>query len=128
MNPARIQVTGVRVAGEKVPRADVAFNPGLNLIVGASDTGKTYICTLVDYFLGAGTPPEDIPESLPYHLAFLGLKLPGGAEKTVLRGFKDDRVRLYDAPWNPVNVDGPSVELIARHRTGYSASLSYCLN
>ena len=40
----------------------VRFNRGLNVVVGASNTGKTYIAQCVDFMLGGSRSPKEIPE------------------------------------------------------------------
>src|SRR3954463_4372847 len=39
---------------EDVPRVSVRFSPGLNVISGASDTGKSFLLEAMDFLLGAG--------------------------------------------------------------------------
>jgi hypothetical protein len=127
MSLPRLALKGIRVDGTGAPSARLEFRPGLNLVVGASDTGKTYVCSLIDFLLGAGTAPEDIPESMPYDMAFLGLVLPDRDEVTVMRSFKDDKVRLQKAPWTSADPSAQHTELSAAHRTGNTSSLSYFL-
>ncbi|ELC8457027.1 hypothetical protein QYB58_002139 [Clostridium perfringens] len=47
------------------------FKEGLNVITGASDTGKTYIFELLNYMMGASNKPKDIIESRGYEEIFL---------------------------------------------------------
>jgi hypothetical protein len=110
-----------------VASAQLPFGPGLNIVVGASDSGKTYVCTLIDYLLGAGTPPEDIPESQPYDTAYLGLDFVGDRSVTVIRSFKDEKVRLQEADWKKADPRAPHAELSAVHRTGNKSCLSFYL-
>jgi hypothetical protein len=57
----RLALTG---AGKEV--AEVTFKRGLNIIAGPSDSGKSLVTRFVDYALGAGTPPQSIPEAEGY--------------------------------------------------------------
>ncbi len=49
----------------KVP-AEVTFMRGLNVIGGPSDSGKSFIAQCIDYALGGGAAPKDIPEAEGY--------------------------------------------------------------
>lgn len=123
----KILLTGIRSEGPGVASAQLLFSPGLNLVVGASDTGKTYVCSLIDYLLGAGTPPEDIPQSQPYDTAYLGLGLGNNSAATVIRSFKDDKVRLQEVDWAKADVRANHTVLSGRPRTRSSYSLSHFL-
>jgi len=57
----------------KVP-AEVIFARGLNVIAGPSDSGKSYIAQCLDYALGGGTLPKDIPEADGYNSVVLEIE------------------------------------------------------
>ena len=57
------QLRRLQVTGPQVESAEITFDAGLNVVSGASDTGKSYLVETIDYMLGAGTPPRQIPES-----------------------------------------------------------------
>lgn len=46
--------------------AEVIFTRGLNVIVGPSDSGKSFIVQCLDYALGGGDTPKEIPEAEGY--------------------------------------------------------------
>ncbi|MEM8985629.1 MAG: AAA family ATPase [Pseudomonadota bacterium] len=46
-------------------QADVEFSTGVNVICGASDTGKSYLAETIDFMLG-GMSLRQIPERTPY--------------------------------------------------------------
>ena len=52
---------------QKTP-ATVTFGPGLNVIYGASNTGKSFIVEAIDFMLGGKPPLRDIPERVGYDL------------------------------------------------------------
>src|SRR5688572_27537690 len=54
-----------------LPDATVNFETGFNLIVGASDTGKTFIFDAIDFMLGARDPLRRIPEAAGYESVWL---------------------------------------------------------
>lgn len=127
MSALRIQLSGLRVDGPNLTSAALSLNAGLNVVTGASDTGKTYISGLVDYLLGASKLPDDNPMSLPYEQALLGLYLRDGAQKTVFRGFRDDSVKLCDCSIGLYTATEPFIEVSSVHQTGSTKSLSHFL-
>ena len=59
-------ITKIEVKGEGKDPASVKFEKGLNVISGASDTGKSYICQCVQFILGAEKAPKSIDEAKGY--------------------------------------------------------------
>jgi DNA repair ATPase RecN len=78
----------LRVVGGAVNPAEVSFGSGLNVISGSSNTGKSYICSCIDFMLGASTPPEPIPESNDYSEILLEIKTYEGHTYTLKRPIK----------------------------------------
>ncbi|MGW3304586.1 hypothetical protein [Streptomyces rubiginosohelvolus] len=68
---------------DKLPAA-VEFSPGLTVIYGASDTGKSYVEEAVDYMLGA-SELKSIPEDDGYTRILLGLRVSDGRSLTLSR-------------------------------------------
>ena len=56
--------------------ATLSFSSGLNVICGASDTGKSFLAESVDFMLG-GSHLRDIPERTPYNEIQLDLETTG---------------------------------------------------
>lgn len=52
--------------GPRREPASVKFAPGLNIVCGASDTGKSFISESIDFMLGQEDPVRDIPERAGY--------------------------------------------------------------
>lgn len=48
-------------------RAELELRPGANLITGASDTGKSYIFSAINYALGRSAEPKEFNESIGYN-------------------------------------------------------------
>jgi hypothetical protein len=108
--------------GPQIPDAEVRFNQGLNVIVGPSNTGKTYIAQCVDFMLGAKRLPKEIPEAGPYDTLSLGLcsrdtgdefvlerSLHGGDFRLLSRGLV---TRILGARHNPDNEENVSFFLL----------------
>ena len=55
------------VSGEGKEDASITLKKGANIITGPSDTGKSYLFSVVNYALGRTAPPDDdIPEGVNY--------------------------------------------------------------
>jgi hypothetical protein len=57
--------------------AEVTLARGLNVIAGPSDTGKSFIAQCLDYALGSGDPPKEIPEAEGYSSVVLEIEANG---------------------------------------------------
>lgn len=56
----------MRLTGSEVDDAFIKFERGLNIVSGASNTGKTYIFQCIEYMMGASQPPKKIHEARKY--------------------------------------------------------------
>lgn len=76
--------------GPNRPPASITLAPGLNVICGASETGKSFIVESIDFMLGGGDPPRDIPEKAGYDRVRLLIESAGwpplGLERSVEGG------------------------------------------
>jgi len=64
----------VSVTGQGLPNAEVTFRDGLNVVAGASDTGKSYLLDLIDFVFGASKPPRRINAAQGYERVVLRLR------------------------------------------------------
>ncbi len=85
----RFYIEKLIVTGQGVKEATLKFSKGANLIVGSSDTGKSYVYQCIDYLLGAANCPKvDIPESMGYSEAYLQIKTDDKRVFTIYRNLK----------------------------------------
>lgn len=56
----------LRVLGRNQQSAELSFRPGLNVVSGATGTGKTHILRCLEFLMGATTPPEVTDASRGY--------------------------------------------------------------
>jgi hypothetical protein len=97
MSTSGFRLIALRVEGQGRTPAEINFARGLNVISGASDTGKSYVLSLINYLLGAGTMPEDIPEAHGYTSAFLTLHaIAENKAYTLERALRGGDLRLYE--------------------------------
>jgi hypothetical protein len=98
------------VMGPDKPNAAVSFEMGLNVIVGPSDTGKTYIFQCLDFALGAGSPPKAIPEADGYETVQVSISTSDERSFTLTRSLRGGDIRLSTE-------DAVDVVLEAKHST-----------
>lgn len=96
--PSGFRIEKLSVTGPSKTDAEVSFVDGLNVIFGASDTGKSYILKCIDYCFGAKEQPKPITESNGYTTVTLTLQKRSNSERLeIIRGLSggDVRVRTY---------------------------------
>jgi len=64
MSDSYLQLRGIEFSGPK-KKAALGFTPGVNVICGASDTGKSFLAESIDFMLG-GSSLKQIPERVDY--------------------------------------------------------------
>ena len=69
---SRLTLHYLRFVGARVAAAEVEFSDRLTLVLGPSDTGKSFIVGALDFMFGAKTLPE-IPELGGYSRVLLGI-------------------------------------------------------
>jgi hypothetical protein len=90
---------------EKAP-AVAPFKSGLNVIYGASDTGKSYIVEAIDFMLGAKGPLPDIPQANGYSHSLLALEFHDGSEVTLVRNIAGGQFQIFDGIHTIVPAEG----------------------
>jgi len=101
--------------------AEVTFTRGLNVIAGPSDTGKSFIAQCLDYALGSGDPPKEIPEADGYSAVVLDIE----ANRDKRRYSLERSVRGGEVL---CKTDGqPDRVLAAKHQGGKEDSVSQFL-
>ena len=120
-----MQLRFLHVSGPNADPANVDFGPGLNVIHGPSNTGKSHILRLIDYALGARNPPEPIAEQALYDLVHLGVAMDDGSEKTLVRALQGGEIKVIEGLVKARPESKQGVAVSARH--GARASLSKML-
>lgn len=115
----------LRLCGPTVPPARLAFQTGLNVIEGASDTGKSYAVSCIDFLLGAKDSPEEIPEARGYDVGYLSIEARGGAGHFTLKralvggqiglfqGSLDDALAADNGAWQALGVTTKARESVS---------------
>lgn len=87
-------------AGKELDDAWVTFDPGLNIIYGGSNAGKSFILRAIDFMLGADR--LKLPkQGEQYDTIYLWLNLPDGTPATLQRATKGGNFRLHDKHVSP---------------------------
>ncbi len=86
----------LRVTGPGKNNAEMTFGPGLNVVSGPSDTGKSYLVEAIDFMLGGQTPPRQIPESVGYDRAHLMIEARSGGRFELTRALAGGDFQLSE--------------------------------
>lgn len=85
MSTPRLSLRQLCFTGPDKEPAILTFADGLNVIYGASDTGKSFILEAIDFMLGGQTELRDIPEREGYDRIALAIAPSEGAAFTLFR-------------------------------------------
>lgn len=93
-------VESLIVRGRGRSDAELNFNDGLNVVAGASNTGKSYALSCINHALGASKPPRPIPQASGYETVVVRLRarsseLPIEIQRGINGG--DVRIRTFAA-------------------------------
>ncbi len=88
-------IESLTLKGPAKTDAQLTFGDGLNVVSGASDTGKSYALSCIDYAFGASSPPSPIPEAAGYDAVALAVVVRKTDERFVFeRGLAGGEVKL----------------------------------
>lgn len=119
------QLRSLGFFGSQKSPAIVTFGPGLNVIYGASNTGKSFIVEAIDFMLGGKPPLRDIPERVGYDLVLLTIEAFDGNFFTLWRSIDGGSFRLYEGSHEVLpSADTPYRQLDERHSDRKDSNLS----
>jgi hypothetical protein len=88
MTRASLQINRIAYAGPEKPRAEINFSSGLNIVCGASETGKSFIVESVDFMLGGQRELRDLPERAGYDRIIMWVTVHSVGEFTLQRSMQ----------------------------------------
>src|ERR1700722_7119189 len=91
-----LRIRSLTFCGPNREPASISFQAGLNVIYGASNTGKSFIVDTIDFMLGGKGPLRDIPERVGYDRVFLAMETLNGQQFTIQRSANGGAFRIYD--------------------------------
>ncbi|MBW2734411.1 MAG: hypothetical protein JRH20_18645 [Deltaproteobacteria bacterium] len=112
------KIQSLVLCGPGVPDASVQFTTGLNVVVGPSDTGKTFIAQCINFMFGGSKPPKRIPEAERYDSVLLSLSLAG--DDAILR-------RALNGGAFTLTRGDETITLADSHSAGKADTVSHCL-
>lgn len=95
MNKTGLIIRHLVITGPQVKPAQLEFGPGLNLVYGASNTGKSFTLKAIDFMLGGTGALPDIDERKGYDQIWLGITLDGNEDLTLSRSINGGAFELY---------------------------------
>lgn len=105
MSTTGFTIAKVVVQGAGKTDATLEFGPGLNVIEGGSNTGKTYAWQLIDFMLGASKTPKGIPQSAGYSRALIEVNQRDGSTFTIQRALAGGAAQAYRVPIDEISGD-----------------------
>lgn len=94
MTDSYLQLRNIRFLGPKA-EAELDFQSGVNVICGASDTGKSFLADSIDFMLG-DSALKGIPERVKYDQLNLNFEVIGGKEYKLQRSMSGGNFKLFD--------------------------------
>ena len=114
--------------GPQKPPSGITFGPGLNVLYGASDTGKSFIVEALDFMMGGNLALREIPERLGYDQVLLGLENLQGKEFTLVRSIDGGGFHLYEGQYDaPPGIEIQPKILAEKHNEKNESNLSMFL-
>jgi len=113
--------------GPDLHPADLVFEPGLNVICGASETGKSFIAESIDFMLGQEKPVRDIDERAGYDRIRLLVESEGWPPLTLDRSIEGGHFRAYEEAVYDGEPQTDSKTLRWKHSAARQDTLSYAL-
>jgi hypothetical protein len=91
-----ITIRQLAFSGPAISPAELSFDAGLNIIFGASNTGKSFTTKALAFMFGASSKLPATEQLNKYDSAWLGVTLPEGRDVTFFRSTKGGNFRLHE--------------------------------
>ena len=104
--------------------ATIPFGPGLNVVHGASNTGKSFIVDAIDFMLGGKGPLRDLPERVCYDQIMLAVETLEGHQFTLIRSTEGGAFRLFEGLYSEKLPEGEGTPLADIHSDRNDENLS----
>ncbi|MCQ3949073.1 MAG: hypothetical protein DPW14_04515 [Planctomycetes bacterium] len=114
----------LQVVGPDKSPASITFQRGLNVVAGASNTGKTYVYRVLDWMLGASEFRKDIPQADGYDAAYLEVEANSGEVHTLYRALSGGDFERHDGAITDIGPDAEVETLGARHHAEDTETVS----
>jgi hypothetical protein len=108
-------ISKLHIIGTNKKVAKLEFFKGANMISGLSDTGKSYIFGCLNFMLGGGDVPKNIPEVKGYEDLYLEIKTFSGKVFTLKRKLKGGNFTFKEVELEHYSNNGIEKKLLAKH-------------
>jgi hypothetical protein len=124
-------MTGLRLrhlifTGPGIKKSELYFEDGLNIVFGASNTGKSYASLAILFMLGAVKALPETDEVVAYDAVWLGIELSNGRNVTLYRPTRGGHFKLYEGLVNVVT-QSESKTLRSQHESSRTDTVSHFL-
>ncbi len=117
-----MRLAHLAVLGPGRDAAAIDFASGLNVVYGASDTGKSFLVSALDFMLGAHSGLKEIPERQGYDRIVLGVIFDTQSEFTLQRSVDGGNFRVHDGL--TIEPKGKGTALSAKHSAKSTTNIS----
>jgi DNA repair ATPase RecN len=117
-------ISKLQVTGLNSKTAKLEFSKGFNVISGLSDTGKSYIFACINFMLGGGDSPKEIPESIGYSDVFLEIKTFTNKTYTLNRKLIGGNFKLKEIEIEKFLTKGVAKDLKSQHSSSNDDNIS----
>ncbi len=121
-----IRLRHLAFTGSGVETAELKFDDGLNIIYGASNTGKSFTLKAILFMLGVSKALPPTEEIVVYDGVWLGLTMPDRKEFTLYRSTRGGAFRIHKGLISSAGPDDGEV-LKAKHDSKKSDNVSFLL-
>ena len=127
MSASSLTIKHLIFTGPQVVPAQLNFAAGLNLLYGASNTGKSFTLKAIDFMLGGSKALPEFPERNGYDKLWFGFSLEGVGDFTLSRSINGGGYELHNSLVSASNpADKPKI-LAATQQTKNAKNLSQWL-
>lgn len=120
-------IAEVRFRGKNVPDAVVSFAPGLGVVAGPSNTGKSLIRATINFVFGSGERMTTVDEAAGYDAVFVQVRRADGHPITFERPWDGGDIRQYNVATSAITTTTPHVVLSAKHSADSQENISAVL-
>ncbi len=127
MSASGLVIQHISFSGPHVTTVTLTFQAGLNLLYGASNTGKSFTLKTIDFMLGGSGPLPEFKEREGFDRIWFGFTLVGVGDFTLSRSIAGGGYELYETLISSDQPNARSKKLAAKQPTKELHSLSQYL-
>lgn len=123
MSASGLSIKHLIFTGPQVAPAQLNFKSGLNLLYGASNTGKSFTLKAIDFMLGGTKDLPEFSERDGYDKLWFGFTLEGVGDFTLSRSLQGGSYELHSDLVSSANLASPPQTLAPTQKTKNTKSL-----